>query len=93
MMTTTQVANVTRILTEEMGDCIGHYEISNVIYAMNKTNIGVDNSVDAAKLKEACQAAKTYLKSVTRPLHMIAMESIYNNKVLFAMAKIQSEIK
>lgn len=91
-MTTNQKAKIAVILTDELGKYVTQCEITNTISAMSKVNIGPEGSVNKVELEKSCNAGRKYLNSISLPLSIIAMSSIYQNQILIAMVKIQKEL-
>lgn len=76
------------ILADELNGYVNPYEITNTISKMDN-GFDAGSKINQDKLTEATNAAIAYLNSICLPVHLMATQSVYKNKVLIAMTKVK----
>ena len=81
------------ILVFGLGGMIPHHEITNSIDIMSSVDFDKSTNIDKEKLQDALNKGAKYLSTVAKPVQTEAMNSIYQQQVMYAFHEIAKVLK
>lgn len=76
------------ILVCDLGDMIPHYEIVNSIDIMSSVEFDKTSKIDKEKLQDALNKGMKYLSTIAKPIQIEAMNSIYQQQIMYTFHNI-----
>ena len=76
------------ILVSGLGGMIPHHEITNSIDIMSSVEFDKSSKIDKEKLQDALNKGMKYLSTIAKPVQTEAMNSIYQQQVMYTFHEI-----